>query len=483
MRYAKRRSVIFSVIITLCFVLSFLSAAKALADKPDEIAASPLEYLLELGGTASDGNDYGGVLSIDGRPIAAEIESAEGEVKFCGIKGYTHIVGSPSGGLIYECRNILLANDHKSNRLARQGNSIVATLHSAGMRSAQEQLAEYDGGENASMCVVLRDGAVLVAAGNNVYSPEAFFSPDDDDYKDLYIDYTAENSNSSKGSTFKPLTLRMLLLEDDSLDEEYSLYNKTFKDYNKVTVNGDTISNWDYDIASNYTTDEGGGVYSRELDLSQAIQLSANTYVLRHAEKLGLENTYNKMNELYCLDKTLCTEINKLSMNEVSPERLCYLPWGQEAYLSSVELCALYNYVFGGDYNIPFYCARVVRPNGEVIYNAAPKPLADKSFSIDPREDILSSALADAFKSYLTEEQQDKFSELVSSRRILAKSGTADLADEAVNRVMVLTVLNEDRTQVVCTACMCIDHTFDYGISNGYMIEKIINVLESMEII
>lgn len=479
-RYAKYRAAILCFFIILCCSISFSSAVRTVMTTPENTAASPLEYLLELDGTISEGNSYGEVLSIDGKPIAAEIESEEGESKFCGVEGYTHIVGSPSGGLIYACRNILLANDNSANRLLHQGNSIVTTIYSVGMKAATEQLEEFDDSEtSAYICVVLRDGAVLVAAGNNVYSPEAFFSPDD--YEDLYIDYTGWNT--SKGSTFKPLTLRMLLLEDDSLDEEYSLYNRSFKDYNTVTVNGDTISNWDCEISGNYTTDEGNGVFSRELDLSQAIQFSANTYVLRHADKLGLETTYNKMNDLYFLDKTLCTEINELSMNEVSPNRLHYLPWGQDAYLSSVELCALYNYAFGGDYSIPFYCARVVRPNGEVIYNASPQPIKDKSFSIDPREDILSNALADAFKSYLTEEQQDKFSELVSSRRILAKSGTADLADEAVNRVMVLTVLNEDRTQVVCTACMCIDHTFDYNISNGYMIEKIINVLESMQII
>lgn len=479
MRYAKRKTILFSIMIVTCFMLIFSVSAKTISAFEPPGTASPLEYLLELDGAVSEGNDYGDVLSIDGKTIADEYVSENGESKFCAVNGYSQVIGSPSGGVIYSFRNILRANGSRANLLSHKGNSIVTTLHSEGMQTAQKQLKEYGDDVNAYITVVLRDGAVLVSAANNSCSQEAFFDPDH--YKDLYVDYNA--SRSLKGSTFKPLTLRMLLLHNDELGVEYSLYNESFIDYNSVTVRGNNIVNWDSSISGNYNNDEGNGLYSRAISLSEALQLSANTYVLRHADKFGLEETYSQMTSLYSLDKTLHTEINELTVSKVDNERLSYFPWGQDADLSAVEMCQLFNYMVGGRYYIPFYVARVIRPDGRVIYTADPAELEDKRLDIDPANDILDSALADTFCSYLTAEQRERFYTLVESHRVLAKSGTADLADESVNRVMMLSVLSEDRSEVICTACMCIDHTFDYNIQNSDMIEKLLTVLDSMSII
>lgn len=483
MRYAKRKAVVFTILIVSCFLIIMTGAASSIVQGAETGTASPLEYLLDLDGAVSEGNAHGDILSIDGTPTAAEytIEYSPKEkvIKYCALPGWSSVIGSPSGGMIYSCRNILRANGSRANLLVHKGNSIITTFHSAGMQTAEEQLAEYDDDVNAHICVVLRDGAVLVSQGNNNYPQEAFFDPDN--YKDLYVDYCA--SRSLKGSTFKPLTIRMLLLNNDALGEEYSLYNPEFKDYNMVSVRGNTIINWDAYIPENYFTDEGNGLYSRILSLSEALQLSANTYVLRHADKFGLENTYKNLTDLYSLDKTLHTEINELTVESVSSERLAYFPWGQDADLSAVEMCQLYNYMAGGTYNMPFYVVCVKEPDGKVIYTAEPAELNKKRLDIDPKTDILDNALADCFRSYLSDDQLSRYSELVSSRRILAKSGTADLADESVNRVMMLTVLNEEQTQVICTACMCVDHTFDYDIQNSYMIEKLITVLNSMGIL
>ncbi|MCR5141882.1 MAG: hypothetical protein K6C68_05055 [Ruminococcus sp.] len=479
MRYARRKSVFFTIMIICCFMLVMLGAISSIVRAEVPGAASPLEYLLKLDGAVSEGNDYGDILSIDGVPIASGYTAESGEYKYCAVSGWSDIVGSPSGGLIYNCRNILLANGSRANLLLHKGNSITTTLHSTGMRTAQEELAEYGRDVNAYICVVLRDGAVLVSQGNNSYPQEAFFDPYN--YDDLYVDYCS--SRSLKGSTFKPLTLRMLLLNNEALGDEYSLYNQEFKDFNQATVRGHTIINWDSCISGNYLTDEGGGIMSRTLSLSDALQLSANTYVLRHADKFGLENTYRKMTELYSLNKVIHTEINELSVGKVSSERLAYFPWGQDADLSAVEMCQLYNYMTGGTYSMPFYVAGVTKPDGKVIYTAEPVKVREKELDIELRTDILDNALADTFCSYLTKDQLHRFAKLVNSRRVLAKSGTADLAGESVNRVMMLTVLNEDRTKVICSACMCIDHTYDYDIQNSYMIEKLVAVLNSMGIL
>lgn len=102
---------------------------------------------------------------------------------------------------------------------------------------------------------------------------------------------------------------------------------------------------------------------------------------------------------------------------------------------------------------------------------------------ISVRDDILVNALSDTFESYLDNRLMAVYSdELLYSRRILSKSGTAENEDGTENRVLMMSILSEDRSDVICTACICVNGTSS-SITNAVFIEKLFSVLESMKII
>ena len=482
MRYAKQNTAIFCVLTAALSAFSVLTYSRLLSEKPDGSAVSALESAMGTEAQMNYGNDYGMVWSLDGEEIAGihscrHPETGRITELFCAADGYNSVIGSPSGGLIRSCRSILLSNTAEINRQMRCGNSIVTTLHSGAMRTAMRELAAFREDTDAGICVVLREGTVLVSAGNNGYDSSAFFQPEN--YADLYVDYNA--SPLRKGSVWKPVSDRMFLVNDELMPDGFSLYINDFPDVSQHTAGSAVIHNWDWNISGCYEYTQDGVMY-RRFSLSDSLIASSNTYVLRHAEALGLKESYRLMTELYALDKELVTEINTHGVEAVKSDRLPYFFWGQDAVLSNVRLCQLYNFICTGEFYAPFYCAQVLQPDGTIIYNASPEPKQDYKLDVDKEDDILIHAMADTFESYLTDALKNEFSaDLLSSRRFLAKSGTAENADSE-NRVMMLTVLNEDKSDVICSACISVNHTTT-GISNETLIRKLLLTLQAADIL
>ena len=149
--------------------------------------------------------------------------------------------------------------------------------------------------------------------------------------------------------------------------------------------------------------------------------------------------------------------------------------------MSSIRLCQLYNYAFSGEFYVPFYIASVIQPDGEKIYTADPQPKEAYHMDITPEDDILASGLADCFDAYTN----GKYTALSGSGRILCKSGTAELDDEngSENRTMMMTILSEDRTQVLASCCMIVCSAPKDSVYNNVMIEKLLQVASAAGIL
>ena len=301
MRYAKRNLRIVAIgtaVILTAAVISLSSHTKSLRPviQAEEQNGSALEAVLGNDILPNTAYDWGSVYTLnDGTDIAQKYVNEEsGYTVYGGAEGYQVLGSDTGGGLVQGMGNILLSSVAKANRLARTGDSIVTTLHSSAMAAANEALAEYGGDVQAGICVVLRDGAVLVDAGNNVLSSPADVYLGITEQTDSFVNYNA--SAMAKGSVFKAITARTLLEYDGDLPEDYSLYNDSFEDLSAITLNsGKTIQNWDYNIAGDYGSDLGNGQYSRLVSLSDALQFSSNTYFVRHA--LQLPDCYDKLRD------------------------------------------------------------------------------------------------------------------------------------------------------------------------------------------
>ena len=473
MRNAKRNTLIITALMVAFSILAVTSLSKLILTSPKH-ELTGLEYILGDMEYAV-GNDYGLIYSIDGTQIAEENDG-----HYSAINGYSEIIGDESGGMIYELKSILLANSCDANKRNRTGNSIVATLHSTGQATAHTVLSDYGEDVEASICVVLKDGAVLVSATNASYSPQAFLDPDR--YKDLYVDYNA--AEAAKGSSFKPIVYRMLLGHLEELSNGMAFVGTDFEDLSEVNVYGNVIHNYDYYYSANYDTLRSDGTYSRICSLSTLLQYSSNTAPVRLTQDIGFKKSYQYINKLYGLDQPLNTDVNTLTVEPIlSEERLPYFFFGQDASVPAVRMAQLYNYCVSGDYYVPFYCASVKNPDGTTIYMANPEPKAQYSMDISVRDDILVNALSDTFESYLNDRLIAIYpKELLYSRRILTKSGTAENEDGTENRVLMMSILNEERSDVICTACICVNGTSS-SITNAVFIEKLFSVLKSIKIV
>lgn len=475
MRNSKKNTTILSVATVALSAITVATALPlALHDRSRTFTA--LENI--IGDTDyAVGNNFGSVYSIDGELISEKITVDEKEI-YVAKNGYSEVLGCESGGMIYDCREILLSNDSQANRRMRQGDSIVTTLHSNGMAVAHNMLAEYDESVEASICFVLRDGAVLISAGNNSYDSSAFF--ENDPPKNLFVDLNA--SDKEKGSSWKPLVYRMLLGHLKELPDNMLFTSTDFIDWSSVSVQGDTIHNWDYYFSANYDY-EAGGLFHRSCSLAQLLEFSSNTAPVRLTQEIGFQKSLSYMNELYGLDKPLVTEINCLSSVNSSFERLPWFFFGQDAAVSPVRMCQLYNFAMSGEFYVPFYTVGIREPDGKMIYNAQPNCKSEYNIDINVEQDILNNALEDTFESYLTDRVRSEFSsELLNSRRFLAKSGTSENSDGTENRSFVLTVLSHDRKEVIGTACICVNNT-SLSISNDVFIIKLLNVLTAIDVL
>lgn len=550
MRNSKLKARTFSICVILALLIAFGTAFDIATDTTEKTNISPLAEVLKIDSRkVNPGNKAGMVYSLDGQPIAVREKVTPGKDGGKEIKSeskqslnakdeYLSIIGRKgSGGLIYKCDDILFSNAQWINRKEREGDSIVTTLSDKAMKAAYEELKKYPASNNdpsanqASITVVLRDGSVICAAGNNV-----------EDKK--FVDYTAEAS--AKGSVWKVPTTRYLLLNNDrikakneaySLDEKYPADKDKFKDIPTYMIDGSTtIGNWDDESAGrydhsyvfdlkehknviyqkdkfNYEQDENGNpiIPYDPVDLKEALGNSSNTFILRHVELLGLPDgvdipffnhssssfvkPFEEMNNMFALDKKIATEINTLQAvppkdDSGKPDISRYPYWffGQDAVISSVQLCSTLNHVFTGEFYKPFYVAKVMHPDGEVTYTAEPKKDERFSFDVNLKKDPLKEALNYCFKGYVEDKRvpkeiQNELAPLVESGRILAKSGTAqvDVANKTYNNTLVLTVLDEKCENVIASACFALNNAGK--VSNDKKIISLINVLKAAEIL
>lgn len=473
MRNAKRSSItvlVMSLALTVVIILSIVRVMAA----ANETDATPLEHVIGSADFAV-GNNYGMIYSITGQELVTEHNGRQ-----VSTSNFTNIIGSESGGMIYQCKPILLSNAAQINRSERQGNNIITTLHPVGQGMAAQMLSDYDVDKvEASITVVLRDGAVLVSTGNNSYDTSAYDEVELP--KDFYVDYSA--AAKEKGSCFKPITYRMLLQNVDSLPPNLDITGDSFEDISYAIINNSKIRNWDYGSPNSYEHNENG-LYIRYCSLSDLLQRSSNTAPLRCAKALGFKNAYEQMKQMYGIDQSLITEINSISGISLSADRLPWLFFGQDACLSPIRMCQLYNHAISGKFYSPFYTVAITQPDGNVIYTASPVEKTEYHLSVDVENDILNNAMEDTFESYISDSLRAKYpAELLASRRLLAKSGTAENTDGTENRTIMLTLLNEDRSDVVCSACISVNHASVGSIGNGPLIDKLLQVMYAMEIL
>lgn len=489
--YSKKISTIFlSTIITGFAMICMVYFIKYI--KPPETEISALEKVVGTDGEMSEGYNHGEIYSIDGQKIASDItgtikneEDIEWEQSiFCADYGFSSVLGANGrGGLINSCHQTLQSSAKKANRKYSTGNSIITTLSYNGQLKATELLAENfstDICSSASVCVVLRDGAVLVAAGLNEYEPTEFF--ESDTHNDIYIDYTA--INMPVGSVAKTVTARMLLLEDNLLSEENSLYNNEYVDLSWYQSGNTKIRNWDYQISEQYENMREDGVMERITSLSGALVNSSNTYFWRHSLALGLEESYAYENELFAIASPIITDINVLSA--INKNRLDYLFWGQDFSTSAIRLTQLYNHVLSGEAYTPFYVASVTLPDGKEIYHAEPEPRKDLNFKVK-NNDILKNALSDCFDYYsigIDENILVKYQDKIENHQFLAKSGTAD-KDETkgtTNNTRMLTILDENH-ELIASACILVENAVPGAVNDNTMFSILFGTLEATGVI
>lgn len=471
------------VITGVCAVVRFSDFSKS----EGVSECSVLEQLVGTNGEWSYGYNHGLVYSLDGNQISEYIVIGE-ETRHCAVYGFSSIIGAQgSSGLIYACDETLRSSAHKENKNARTGNNIITTLSYRGQLKAAELLKDAFTEENcdgACISVVLKDGAVLVAAGSNEYDLGEVLSQSEIP-KNLFVDLTA--LSMPVGSVAKAITARMLLLKDDQLSDEDSIYNKNYVDFSFYNSNGTRISNWDVNIPGNYETllPESGAMV-RYVSLADALRLSSNTYFWRHAMALGLDKAYLNENELFGIFSPISTEINQLKDISVEEDRLDYFFWGQDFSVAPVRLCELYNHVLSGEAYTPFYVASVRLPDNTELYRAAPHKREELSFDV-PENDILKDGLSECFKSYSQNIDSNitvKYQDLIDDKRLLAKSGTADKDIEkgTTNNTRVLTVLNE-KHEVIATACILVENAKQNTITDNLLFSMLFETLEAADVI
>ncbi len=483
----------------------------------------------------SGGNLYGEIYSLDGVPMLQCIDLSTGENTmgkkstanaqlycatqryFAPVIGYDYsaenMADSISNGMLSEkeIQNILLSNALYINRKSIQGDSIVTTIYSPAQEEAVNQLDDLSGQENGdiglgSIAVVNADGAILVNA-SAVSSNQVEFQNNNENYiantKDEPVYYTTNNNAfqaAAVGSSFKPLTARVLEYNDELFSDSWSIYNSEFDDQSAVTVRGLYITNWEMISnvnPTNYYTDFDGSIYHRVSDLKSAFINSSNTYFLRHANELGLNTYQTLLNEnLHLYDKysiggfTLDGLVPYVDGRFESEDAYSVnLPYGNTAILSPVRLASAYNHALSGEFYLPFEVAQIRDPNGNIIFQYQPTERKEYSLDINLSEDIVADGLRSTFQSYVSNSDGvyndafDDFSyELLSSERLLAKSGTAGVDSTHENRTMALTLLSKDKSAVICTAVIAVNNCQVDSITNVALIYKLLRVIERLEV-
>lgn len=480
----------------------------------------------------SSGNLYGAIYSLDGVPMLQSIDLLTGDnllgkdnmssakiysatqSYFAPIIGYDYIAEELSKpgrwGFIADSniQDILLSNARFANKQLHMGNSIVTTIYSPAQEEAMEQLEEFSSlmvneSVRGTIAVVNQDGAILVNAAL-LPAEQMMFQNATNDYIDNSenIRYYTPNYNAFSpvvvGSSFKPLTARILEQKDDLLPEEWSVYQSDFDDYSKVTIDGINVENWEMLSEVNpsqYYTNFDGERYHRESDLTAALINSSNTYFLRHANELGLNKYKQYLNNLlhlyedYDTGGVLISGLEPYQKDKFQSEDAydVSLPFGSSAKLSPIRLASAYNHALGGQFYLPFEIAQIRDPKGSLIFENMPLEHEEYRLPVSVTDDILVAGMSDTFKSYLESVSRspnvffEEFSEeLLLSGRILAKSGTVAVNTEHENRTMAVTLLNEEKTAVICTAVISLEHVPNNSVTNLSLIYKLLQTIEKL---
>lgn len=294
------------------------------------------------------------------------------------------------------------------------------------------------------------------------------------------------------------MTARILEHNDELFSDNWSVFNSDFDDQSAVTIKGLYIANWE--MISNvdptyYYTSFDGNVYHRSSDLKLAFINSSNTYFLRHANELGLNKYQKLLNEdLHLYDKysiggfTLDGLVPYIDGKFESEDAYSVnLPYGNTAILSPVRLASAYNHALSGNFYLPFEIAQICDPSGSVVFQYQPQERKEYKLDVDVSNDIVDDGLKSTFQSYVTKNDGtydaifDEFSyDLLSSGRLLSKSGTAGVDSDHENRTMALTLLNEDKSNVICTAVISVNNCQENSISNMALIYKLLKVIDKL---
>lgn len=487
----KLYAIIIAFIVFSYYVFISIKNTKSVESSVNDITT---DVMLNGNGEYANGFNHGMVYSIEGKPISYDVEINIGEnkqIRHAGIAEFTPLLGMEgfsSGGLINKCNITLHSSARKNNVEMREGNSIQTTFSYKAQSIASSLLKQYfpsDVCSGASLAVVLKDGSVIVAAGSNSYDMSQYNFGDVDSYpKDMCIDKTAENF--SIGSSAKTFTSAALIIYDDYVNEEYSLYNPEFADVSFYSHGGYRIENHDWNNPTEYTEVAEDGTMTRYIGLTSALELSSNTYFWRHALNFGLERTFKAIDRLFSVTQPIKTEINTLTVLESNPERYDFLFWGQDWISNEVSVSCLYNSIFSGERYAPFYITSVCTPDGNEVYRANPQKTDTLQFS-DKQKNALTDGLSQCFKSYcerIDSSVYGKYSNLIEENRILSKSGTADvIVNEITNHTRVMTLLDENY-DVICTATIGVNRATNQCVVNDNILFSIIfNTLESAGIL
>lgn len=483
----------------------------------------------------SNGNLYGAIYSLDGKPMLQCIDLSTGEnimgkkstadaqlycatqKYFAPVIGYDYsaeyFADSIASGLLSEkeIQDILLSNALYINRKAIQGDSIVTTIYSPAQEEAVNQLDGLSGQENGdiglgSIAVVNEDGAILVNA-SAVSSNQIEFQNESNDYianpQNEPFYYTTNNNafqSAAVGSSFKPLTARVLEQNDEMLSSSWSIFNSEFDDQSSVTIRDLYITNWEMisDVdPSLYYSNFDGDVYHRNSDLKSAFINSSNTYFLRHANEIGLKKYQSLLNEnlrlydKYSIGGFTLDGLVPYSENRFESEDAysVNLPYGNTAILSPVRLASAYNHAISGRFYLPFEIAQIRDPNDNIIFQYQPTEIKEYNLNVDVSNDIIVEGLSATFSSYITKSDgtfnqslKDFSNDLLSSGRLLAKSGTAGVDSTHENRTMALTLLSKDKSDVICTAVISVNNCQVDSISNITLIYKLLKVIDRLEV-
>lgn len=473
---SKKNRLILSIAVILVFGIIANRISQLMEQMTEEQPCSALASMIGTNGEMSVGYDTGEILSIDGMPIAEKYASSPGGwTKLCGIPGYNGVLGSAgSGGAISAWQDVLLSSASEVNRMSRTGDTIQTTLSSTGQTTAAKLLADsfpQSVCDSACLSIVLRDGAVLVAAGSNSCTPADYFN--ESRLKRIHDNYAVEPFQV--GSVAKGVMARVLQLHDSDLPAEWSIYNQKFLDISYYATGKGIIHNHDHNSAGSYDGIDENGLRYRIVSLFEALFHSSNTYFLRHMLQLGgAKQAYRTVCDTFGLLSPIQTEIGVLEPVTCGEERLPYFFFGQDFVTSSTRLAQIYNNAISGEAYAPFFVSAVYLPDRTEIYRAQPSPRKDLTFQVDKENDIVREGLAKCMQEYSIDRSVTApYQTLIDEGRLLTKSGTADTVESAgkTNATRVLTVLDENR-EVICTAAI-IAHNVKPGALNGTMLYKV----------